>query len=640
MGFAHFAGSDSGFAGSIRRRTGEPMLAVTTVGGEKDSVVLNGENNQSLKGTWSGDTLTGVVLAGGKPSGRRIRLVRRSSPFTVEKQYELWPGAVSDSQYAITEDTAVFMKTRDGARLVSYIARPVGNGPFGVVLQRTPYTRILHPAGRYWASRGYIFVAQHVRGRDISDGKDFGDYDTDVNDGYDAVEWAAKLPGANGKVGLIGHSDEGRLAWYAAVSAPPHLAAIAPSAATGDPWRIVPYEDMVFSPINVAWACLMRARTLQNINDLDIGAALTHLPLSDLPQQLGCGDVPLWDRWIEHPTLDAYWRAHAVTTNIAKVRAPVLQISGWYDDSRGPIDYTNALNKVPGHPFIRLVMGPGAHKGVDYVAGEFGPQSRVDTRRLQLRWFDHYLLGKDNGVDKEQPVDIFVFGDNTWRKEAAWPLARAVATKWYVSSAGNANTSGGDGVLDTIPPSGAPVDTFTYDPAKPTPYLIDSRELETSLNEDFTALNASRRDALVFTSKPLTKPIEVTGQMAATLWAASDAKDTDWNVMLLDVFPDGHAERVQDGVARARFRKGYDKEVLLTPGSVEQYDIDLWFTSRVFAPGHRLRVSVSSALFPKYDRNLNTGGNNERDTTFVVAHQRLVHDAAHPSHVTLPAIPR
>jgi uncharacterized protein len=640
MGFAHFAGRDSGFAGSIRRRTGEPMLAVTTVGGEHDSVVLNGENNQSLKGTWSGDTLTGVVLAAGKPSGRRIRLVRRSSPFTVEKQYELWPGAVSDSQYAITEDTAVFMKTRDGARLVSYIARPVGNGPFGVVLQRTPYTRILHPAGRYWASRGYIFVAQHVRGRDISDGKDFGDYDTDVNDGYDAVEWAAKLPGANGKVGLIGHSDEGRLAWYAAVGAPPHLAAIAPSAATGDPWRIVPYEDMVFSPINVAWACLMRARTLQSINDLDIGAALTHLPLSDLPQQLGCGDVPLWDRWIEHPTLDAYWRAHAVTTNIANVRAPVLQISGWYDDSRGPIDYTNALNKVPGHPFIRLVMGPGAHKGVDYVAGEFGPQSRVDTRRLQLRWFDHYLLGKDNGVDKEQPVDIFVFGDDAWRKEAAWPLARAIATKWYVSSGGNANTSGGDGVLDTIPPSGAPVDTFTYDPAKPTPYLIDSRELETSLNEDFTALNASRHDALVFTSKPLTKPIEVTGQMSATLWAASDAKDTDWNVMLLDVFPDGHAERVQDGVARARFRKGYDKEVMLTPGSVEQYDIDLWFTSRVFTPGHKLRVSVSSALFPKYDRNLNTGGNNERDTTFVVAHQRLVHDAAHPSHVTLPLIPR
>jgi putative CocE/NonD family hydrolase len=640
MGFAHFTGQDSAVTGSIRRRTGEPMLDVTHVRSRADSIELAGAGEQSLIGTWHGDTLTGAMFASGKAAGRRFRLVRRTTPFVVEQQYPLWPGAVSDSQYAVSEDTAVFMKTRDGARLVSYIARPVGNGPFGVVLQRTPYTRILHPAGRYWASRGYIFVAQHVRGRDASDGKDFGDYDTDVRDGYDAVEWAAKLPGANGRVGMIGHSDEGRLAWYAAVSAPPHLAALAPSAATGDPWRIVPYEDMVFSPINVAWACLMRARTLQNISDLDIGAAITHLPLSDLPQQLGCGDVPLWDRWIAHPTLDAYWRDHAVTTNIAKVRAPVLQISGWYDDSRGPIDYTNALNKVAGHPFIRLVMGPGAHKGVDYVAGEFGPQSRVDTRRLQLRWFDHYLLGKDNGVDREEPVDIFVFGDNVWRKEAAWPLARAVATKWYVQSNGKANTSGGDGVLDTIPPTGAAADTFTYDPANPTPYLIDSRELETSLNENFTTLNATRRDALVYTSKPLTKPIEVTGQMSATLWAASDAKDTDWNVMLLDVSPDGHAERVQDGVVRARFRQGYDKEVPLTPGTVEQYNMDLWFTSRVFEPGHRIRVSVSSALFPKYDRNLNTGGNNERDSTFVVAHQQLVHDAAHPSHVVLPVVPR
>jgi putative CocE/NonD family hydrolase len=639
MGVAHFA-ADSANAGSVRRRTGESLVDVQRVTTRGDSVVLTGAGEQSIDAAWHGDTLTGVMLDKGKPSGRMIRFVRRSKPFVTETAYELWPGAVSDSQYAVTEDTLVFMTTRDGARLASYVARPVGPGPFGVVLQRTPYTRILHPAGRYWAARGYIFVAQHVRGRDVSDGRDFGDYDTDVRDGYDAVEWAATLPNANGKVGMIGHSDEGRLAWYAAVSAPPHLAAVAPSAATGDPWRIVPYEDMVFSPINVAWACLMRARTLQDISDLDIGSALMHLPLSDLPQALGCGDVPLWDRWIAHPTLDAYWRAHAVTTNIAKVKAPVLQISGWYDDSRGPIDYTNALNAVPGHPYVRLVMGPGAHKGVDYVAGEFGPQSRVDTRRLQLRWFDHYLLGKDNGVDREPPVDIFVFGDNRWRKEAAWPLARAVNTKWYVSSGGKANTSAGDGVLDTIPPVGAVADTFTYDPANPTPFLIDSRELETSLNEDYTALNATRADALVFTSKPLTKPIEVTGQMSATLWAASDAKDTDWDVMLLDVFPDGHAERVQDGVARARFRKGEDREVMLTPGSVERYDMDLWFTSRVFEPGHRLRVTVSSALFPKYDRNLNTGGNNERDSTFVVAHQRLVHDAAHPSHVVLPVIPR
>jgi putative CocE/NonD family hydrolase len=646
QGFAHFDAGGSSVTGAIRRRTGEPMVEVAHVAVKGDTLLLTADSTrstrQSVAATWHGDTLVGVMMANGKPAGRRVRLVRRTTAFAPEKNFALWPGAVSDSQYAVTEDTLVFMTTRDGAKLASYIARPVGRGPFGVVMQRTPYTRILHPAGCFWASRGYIFVAQHVRGRDVSDGNDFGDYDTDVKDGYDAVEWAAKLAGANGKVGLIGHSDEGRLAWYAAVSAPPHLAALAPSAATGDPWRIVPYEDMVFSPINVAWACLMRARTLESTSELDIGSALMHLPLSDLPQRLGCGDVKLWDRWIAHPALDAYWRAHAVTTNIAKVKAPVLQISGWYDDSRGPIDYTDALQKVPGHPYMRLVMGPGAHKGVDYVAGDFGVESRVDTRMLQLRWFDHYLLGKDNGVDREPPVDMFVFGDNKWRKEQAWPLARAVSTKWYLSSGGRSNTSTGDGVLDTVPPAAqsAPADTFTYDPANPTPFLIDSRELETSLNEDYTQINATRKDALVFTSKALTKPIEVTGEMSATIWAATDQKDTDWNVMLLDVFPDGHAERVQDGLMRARFRKGFDKEVLLTPGSVERYDMDLWFTSRVFEPGHRIRVSVSSALFPKYDRNLNTGKDNETDSTFVVAHQRLMHDAAHPSHVSLPAVPR
>jgi putative CocE/NonD family hydrolase len=642
MGYAHFEGVHEALTGVVARRTGQPIVTVTRIDWAGDTLVFTGEAGQGIRALVHGDTVTGVLTANGKPAGRRVRLVRRSGVFTPEKNYALWPGAVSDSQYAVTEDTAVFMKTRDGAKLVTYVARPTGPGPFGVVMTRTPYNRLSLAAGKWWASRGYIYVSQHVRGRDQSDGTDFGDYDTDVRDGYDAVEWAARLPGANGKVGMIGHSDEGRLAWYAATSAPPHLAALAPSAATGDPWRIVPYEDMVFSPINVAWACLMRARTLQNIDDLDIGKAMRHLPLSALPAQLGCGQVPLWERWIAHPTLDAYWRAHAVTTNIAKVRAPVLQISGWYDDSRGPIDYTNALMAVPGHPPIRVVMSAGAHKGVDYVAGEFGPQSRVETRQLQLRWFDHYLKGVDNGIEREQPFDLFVMGEgaNRWRHADSWPPAGVQATSWYLASGGRANTSAGDGVLDTLPPSGAPVDTFTYDPADPTPYLIDSRELETSLNEDFSKLNASRRDALVFTSPVLTAPVELIGPMSAVLWASSDAKDTDWNVMLLDVFPDGHAERVQDGVARARFRKGWDKEVLLTPGSVEEYRIDLWFTARVFPKGHRLRVSVSSALFPKYDRNLNTGGNNERDSTFVVAHQRVLHDAQHPSRVVLPVVGR
>lgn len=641
MGFAHFAPSDSGW---LRRRTGQQILNVTSIAARGDSVLLTQDAKVVMRAAWHGDTLTGVQFVDGKPMDRRYRLVRRATPGVVEQDYQVWTMPASDSQYAVSTDTSILMPLRDGVtKLETYMVRPVGNGPFGVVMQRSPYRATNPGAGRWWASRGYIYIGQLVRGRGKSSGdvKDFGDYSTDIQDGYDAVEWAARLPGSNGKVALIGHSDEGRLAWYAAVSAPPHLAAISPTAATSDPWRIVPYAAMAFGPINVDWACLMRERDMAtNTAELDIGEAITHLPLSTLPQRLGCGQIALWDRWIAHPTLDQYWRDRAVTTYINKVNVPVLSMAGWHDDSRGPLDYTNALLKNPQHPAWHLVMGTHAHKGVDYVAGDFGPQARYAYRDLQLRWFDHYLMGKDNGVDKLPPVDIFVQGDNTWRKENEWPLARAKATKWYISSGGSAQTSSGDGVLDSLPPKGAVADTFSYNPGDPTPYLIDSRELEESLNEDYTALNASRKDALVFTSKPLTKPLEVTGEMSATIWASSDAKDTDWGIMLLDVFPDGHAERVQDGFARARFRKGMDKEVPLVKGQVERYDIDLWFTSMVFPPGHRLRVSISSALFPKYDRNLNTGGNNERDSTFVVAHQRVLHDAAHPTHVVLPVIPR
>lgn len=643
MGFAHFAGTDSGSVGWLRRRTGQPMLNVTSVSASGDSVLLTQDERVIMRAAWHGDTLVGVQYVSGRPLDRRFRLVRRATPGVVEQDYQVWKMPASDSQYAVTIDSSTLMPTRDGATLETYIVRPVGPGPFGVVMQRSPYRATNPGAGRWWASRGYIYVGQLTRGRGKSSGDvaDFGDYSTDIQDGYDAVEWAARLPGANGKVGLIGHSDEGRLAWFAAVSAPPHLAAISPTAATSDPWRIVPYAAMAFGPINVDWACLMRERNMAtNTAELDIGEAITHLPLSTLPQRLGCGDVPLWDRWIAHPTLDTYWREHAVTTYMDKLKVPVLSMAGWHDDSRGPLDYTDAMLRLPNHPAWHLVMGTHAHKGVDYVAGDFGPEARYAYRDLQLRWFDHYLLGKDNGVDRLPPVDIFVQGDNKWRTENEWPLKRARATKWYVSSGGRAQTSAGNGVLDTLPPRGAVADTFTYDPGDPTPYLIDSRELEESLNEDYTALNATRHDALVFTSKPLTRPLEVTGEMSATLWAASDRRDTDWAIMLLDVFPDGHAERVQDGFARARFRKGMDREVPLVPGQVERYDIDLWFTSMVFQPGHRLRVSISSALFPKYDRNLNTGGNNERDSTFVEAHQRLLHDAGHPTHVVLPVVPR
>jgi putative CocE/NonD family hydrolase len=440
---------------------------------------------------------------------------------------------------------------------------------------------------------------------------------------------------------MIGRSNPGLYTWYAAIAEPPHLAAIAPQVATADPIRIVPYIDMVFSPTIVPWLCFTAVKsTLSDLSDVDVVAAYNHLPVIASDTLSGCPRRQFWNDWFDHQKLDDYWRGLSIEARLSRVKVPVLGIAGWYDDARGTIRNYTGLDTLPRHPYQRLVMDAGAHKGIDYVHGDFGPDARIDPRMLQLRWFDHFLKGIDNGVDKGPPLDLFIMGDDKWTKESEWPLKRTRWTPYYLHSGGHANTSAGDGTLDTVAPAAEPADTFTYDPGDPTPYLVDARELELNINEDYSGVEARRSDLLTFTTAPLEKATQITGPMTATLWAATDARDTDWNVMLLNVYPDGKAERIQDGVMRARFRTGFDKPTFLTPGTVYRYDIDLWFTGIVIPAGHRLRVAVASAAFPKYDRNLNTGGDNERDTTYVSAHQRILHDAEHPSHVTLPVIPR
>ncbi|MEP7346051.1 MAG: CocE/NonD family hydrolase [Gemmatimonadaceae bacterium] len=638
--FAHFEGGDPS-KDWLRRRTGAPMATFDSIRAIGDSIVLTLRgmgDGAAFRGVLSGDSISGLLFAGGKATNRVV-LVRRTSPPDFEPPYSVWKGSVSDSTFVVTIDTAVPMRARDGTRLMSFVGRPVGDGPFGVVMERTPYLRFDTTAAIYWASRGFIYVKQDLRGRGSSDGI----LDTNagqIEDGFDAVEWAAALHGANGKVGMVGGSNPGLYAWYAAIAQPPHLAAIAPTVATADPIRIVPYIDMVFSPTFVPWICLTKVKDkLSDMSDVDEVRAFAHLPVIDADTVAGCPRRQFWLDWFDHQKQDAYWKKLGVENQLNRVKVPVLGIAGWHDDARGTIRNYEVMSKLPSHPPLRVVMGPGAHKGIDYVEGHFGPTARTDVRRLQLRWFDHWLKGIDNGVEREPPLDFFIIGDNNWREENEWPLARTQWTKFYLHSGGHAQTASGGGTLDTIAPGAEPADTFTYDPADPTPYLVDARELELSLNEDYATVHATRHDLLVFTTAPLASDMEITGPMNATLWAATDARDTDWHVMVHDVFPDGRALRIQDGIMRARFRNGFDRIALPEPGRAYSYNIDLWFTGRVIPAGHSIRVTVASAAFPKYDRNLNTGGDNERDTTFVTAHQRVLHDATHPSYVTLPVIP-
>jgi hypothetical protein len=360
--------------------------------------------------------------------------------------------------------------------------------------------------------------------------------------------------------------------------------------------------------------------------------AFRHLPVIESSEKAGCGRPKYWNDWFDHQRLDDYWRALSIEARLHRVKVPVLGLAGWYDDARGTTRNYEGLDSLRAHPFQRLVMDAGAHKGLDYVNGDFGPDARVDPRLLQLRWFDHYLKGMDNGVDREPPVDLFIMGDNTWRKENEWPLARTKYTNFYLRAGGT---------LDTIAPGAESPDTYTYNPGDPTPYLIDTRELELNLNEDYSALHRQRKDLVLYETAPLAQEMEITGPMKATIWAATDAKDTDWNVMILDVHPDGRALRVQDGVMRQRFVTGFSEMATsLTPNEARAINVDLWFTGIVIPKGHRIRVAVASAAFPKYDRNLNTGGDNERETRFVSARQSIFHDAQHASFVRLPVIPR
>jgi putative CocE/NonD family hydrolase len=638
--FAHLAADTAG--GWLKLPSGQQAAAFASARVEGDSAFLMLAGQPVvIAGAFHGDTIVAEIRAGTRVVDHAW-LVRRTAPPRFTVSYRLWPGQLSDSTFAVTVDTAVPMRARDSTVLMNLVVRPVGDGPFPVILDRTPYGRRNGLAqGRFFAQRGYIFVSQDVRGRFGSEGV-FRDLQGQDTDGYDAVEWAAALPGSNGKVGMIGGSYEGWTQWYAAVMQPPHLAAIVPTVSPPDPWLNVPYWNMTFAVAGVAWACLVSDQVNQDISHLDVEQGMRILPVAAMPARLGCRPNAYWADWMRHTTLDAYWHALSYQTRLGRVRVPVLGVSGWFDDDgNGTTTNFMGLARLADHPFQRMVIGPWSHRGSpELLNGDFGDQAVVQHRLLALRWYDRWLKGMDNGVDREPPLDLFIMGDDVWRHENEWPLARTQWTRFYFHSLGHGNTSGGDGTLDTIPPVEEPPDTFSYDPRHPTPYLVDPRELELNLNEDYARLHAERRDVLVFTSAPLTRDLEVTGPLSVSLWASTDARDTDWHAMLLDVYPDGHAYRIQDGIARARFREGFEREVFPVPGRPALYTIDLWQTANVFKAGHRIRVAVASAAFPKYGRNLNTGGDNNTDSTFVTAHQHVLHDQVHPSFITLPVIPR
>ena len=562
----------------------------------------------------------------------------------------------STENYQVIVERNVPAKMRDGVILRADIYRPRADGKFPVLLVRTPYDKTGESNfGMKAAARGYVVVEQDVRGRFTSDGEWYP-FKYESQDGYDTVEWAAALPYSNGKVGMFGGSYVGATQYLAAIAKPPHLAGICPDVTASnyhDGWT---YQGGAFEQwFNESWTTGLAMNTMRRRVEKESALPGTKtLPLVDyavLEAPSAAGIAPYFTDWLAHPNYDAYWKQWSIEDHYANIQVPVLSFGAWYDIFLGGTlrNYmrlkTEAGTEAARHG-QRLVVYVGGHAGGSenrkVGAVDFGEKLPIDQDEITLRWYDWILKGQANGMEGEKPVRIFVMGKNEWRDEDDWPLARAKNTQYYLHSEGEANGLEGNGSLSTSAPGEEKPDQYVYDPSDPTPTIggpLCCGALPTGLGPEDQRPAEARADVLVFTTPAFTKDIEVTGPVTLDLYVSSSAVDTDFTGMLVDVWPNGFAQNLTSGILRMRYRNSQESPEMENPGETYHIKVDLWATSNVFLPGHKLRLEVSSSNFPRFDRNLNTGEVQARGTRMSKATNVIYHDKAHPSALILPVVP-
>ena len=549
---------------------------------------------------------------------------------------------LSGTDYKIIEELGVKVPMRDGVSLSTNIYRPDAPGKFPVLLMRSPYGNggAGNSEAGFAVSRGYAVVLQDTRGRYESEGL-FDAMQPEAKDGYDTQQWVGQQPWCNGKIGTFGGSYVGFTQWMPAPLASPYLITMFPEVTFSDLHDVVYQNGAFFLDLFGPWSYEMTSPYNVNMDSLmkQPDKILMHLPLIDQDKILGW-KIPFLRDWLSHPEHDRYWDRTSIGDGYGKIKASVFAIGGWYDILlNGTIDNYLKMTGSDILPEIRqkqkLMIGPWVHSMASQKVGEldFGEAANPDDSELMLRWFDSQLKDISNGIMDEPQVKIFVMGENKWRYENEWPLARTIYRNYYFHSTGNANSISGDGILDTSPPSTENGDKYIYDPADPVrtiggmgPY--DQRQVE------------KRNDVLVYTTPPLKEDTEVTGPVSAIVFAASSAQNTDFTAKLVDVYPDGRAIRICEGIIRADHRDPTKKPSNIEPGKIYEYVIDLWATSNVFKKDHQIRVEISSSNFPRFDRNLNSGNYFATDTTIIKAEQTIYHSTQYPSHIILPVISR
>ena len=568
----------------------------------------------------------------------------------------------SEPIYEIQIERQVSVPMRDGTVLCADVYRPKVEGTFPVLIERVAYelSRRCKANGEYFASRGYVFVGQNVRGKFHSGGVfSVEDDGWGVNqDGYDTVEWAGVQPWSNGQVGMLDGSYSGFTQYMVAPTRPPHLKALYVREGMGDLYDVTFRGGAFQLALGLGWNM---QNTLADLSHETAPSGLDadherlekavaeldrwcrHLPLKSCPPLEGLN--ALYFDNLNHPGFDSYWWPTSLSLNCHEVDTPMVHLGGWFDmalkstltcfqsiRARGQSEHSRNNQ--------RLIVGPWIHgpKGVsEREVGEldFGPDAVFDLFAHRIQWYDYWLKGIETEVLEDAPVRVFVMGDNRWLNLETWPPENIMYQPIYFrEGTGQSDASLNNGGLTfDLPRDAEEPDRFTYDPEDPVLSLIGYPE------QGPTDHRPMEGRVLTYTTDAFKEDLTVIGPLKAVLYALSSAPDTDWVVRLCDVWPDGRSLSVCDGILRARYRDGLDHQVLMVPEQVYQFEIDLIATAQVFKAGHRLRVQVTSSDFPRYDRNLNTGGSFGEEARGQVAINTLFHDAKRASHILLPIIP-
>jgi putative CocE/NonD family hydrolase len=609
-------------------------------------------------------------------------------------------GAPASDAFGIVASTNIMVSMRDGVRLATDLYLPshggaAADGRFPVILTRTPYNKAegAIALARMFVPFGYVVVVQDVRGRYHSEGR-WRPIRDDPNDGFDTAQWIGGQPWSNQSIGTIGSSYAGATQHALAIAGAPYVKAMIPRNAMSDFGLYGIRHHGAFELRWLNWvltlgnatgtpdafpAAIRAAADPANARALvDMGEHVQDYALA-LPLRPGATPLrfaPDYESWLieamGHGAYDGFWKDHgsSVVDHVGEYKdIPVYHVTGWYDSWGTPVANLNfvALTRAK-KSLQRLIVGPWIHsRETQSYAGEaqFTPDASLDLASFQRRWFDHWLKGVDNGVDREPPVRIYVMGGGDahrtregrlfvgghWRDEGGWPLARTAYTPYYLHAGGS---------LSPLKPAKEPPATYLFDPRHPVPTLggnissqgnlmfqgaADQRgRLDFWLTHDTKPLSA-RKDILVYQTPPLAGDTEVTGPLVVTLWASTSARDTDFTVKLVDVYPPNHDNpagvdlNIADGIVRARYRNNLDHEEFLEPGKPYEFTIEMYPTSLVFERGHRIRLDVSSSNFPRFDVNPNTGEPLNDNHRWQTAENTIYTDDDHPSRVMLPVIP-